>query len=193
MKGRIKYYNKERGFGFIIGEDNKDYYMHISNVKSFQLPEQGRPVEFTESSNEKGPCAIDIFVLENKKTSSVIILGNVRIKKRNIKNYGITKREYPYKKIYEYEKRSGKLERFLFGDLDYVWNGKVEKLSEEEYIDLYNEYFVVEDSMTEPPYVMKEVDCLYITTYQNDNYIFRQDDSDFDIYGKCAELDSYFS
>lgn len=193
MKGRIKYYNKERGYGFIIGEDNKDYYMHISNVKSLQLPEQGRLVKFTKYSNEKGPYAIDIFVSENKEAASVIILGNVRIKKGNIKNYGIAKREYPYKKIYEYEKRSGKLERFLLGELDYVWNGKVEKLSEEEYIDLYNEYFVVEDSMTEPPYVMKEVDCLYITTYQNDNYIFRQDNNDFDIYEKCAELDSYFS
>lgn len=40
---------------------------------------------------------------------------------------------------------------------------------------------------------MKEIECLYITTYQNDNYMFRQDESDFNIHEKCAELDLYFS
>lgn len=41
--------------------------------------------------------------------------------------------------------------------------------------------------------VEKKVDYLYITTYQKDNFIFREDLSTFDIYEKCKELDNYFS
>ena len=40
---------------------------------------------------------------------------------------------------------------------------------------------------------VEEIDCLYITTYQNDNYIFRQDESEFDVHEKCAEIDLAFS
>lgn len=233
MKGRIKYYNQAKGFGFIVGEDNNDYFMHISNVKSYELPEQGSLVEFKESSNEKGLCAIDIFVLANKETSSIIILGDVRIRKSNIKNYGITKKEYAYEKIYEVEEVSGKFNRFLFGDTILVWNGKTQRISKERYKNLkavndrieyeqpghmpfraredgicstYKRYINSEGNIVEsdiytnewtdeedPPYVMKEIDCLYITTYQNDNYIFRQDESEFDVHEKCAEIDLAFS
>lgn len=234
MKGRIKYYNSKRGFGFIVGEDNDDYFMHISDVKSYELPEQGAFVEFTQSSNEKGLCAVDVYVLEANQTSSIIILGDVRIKKNNIKNYGITKRQYAYEKIYEIEQVDGKFSRFLFGDTTLVWRGKTQRISEKRYKNLravndkpeytefgrmpyraredgicstYKKYIDSEGNIVEsdyiytnewtdeeePPYVMKAIDCLYITTYQNDNYIFRQDEVEFDVHEKCVEIDRAFS
>ena len=47
MKGIIKFY-KQQGYGFIAGEDNKDYFFHISNVDQQykQDIKNGQPVLF---------------------------------------------------------------------------------------------------------------------------------------------------
>ncbi|MDE5413977.1 cold shock domain-containing protein [Alkalihalobacterium chitinilyticum] len=63
MKGRIKYYNELKGFGFIVAEDNNDYFFHVSNLKSLQLPTLGALVEFTGSKNEKGFSAVKIEIM----------------------------------------------------------------------------------------------------------------------------------
>lgn len=30
--GKVKWYNRKKGYGFIVGEDGVDYYFHVSNV-----------------------------------------------------------------------------------------------------------------------------------------------------------------
>ena len=32
MNGKVKWYNKMKGFGFITGEDNQDYFVHSSEI-----------------------------------------------------------------------------------------------------------------------------------------------------------------
>ncbi len=39
MKGKIKWYKKEKGYGFLTGDDGKDYFVH-----STSLPEDQRDV-----------------------------------------------------------------------------------------------------------------------------------------------------
>jgi len=64
MIGKITNYNLEKGFGFIIGKDNKSYFFHQSKVlNKFELSTH-RQVNFTPSTNEKGLCALEIFVVE---------------------------------------------------------------------------------------------------------------------------------
>ena len=39
MNRRIKMYQANKGYGFIIGEDSNDYFFHVSQVKSVDSPE----------------------------------------------------------------------------------------------------------------------------------------------------------
>ncbi|EAH5870067.1 cold shock domain-containing protein [Campylobacter jejuni] len=66
MKGTIKFYNSNDGYGFIFSADtNKDYYFNITEWKSEILPNAGQKVEFSEFENKKGLGAKDIKLLEN--------------------------------------------------------------------------------------------------------------------------------
>ena len=62
MKGRVKWFSRERNFGFLIGEDKKDYFFHGSEVqgdgKIFEFDE----VEFIAEKTKKGLSATNIVV-----------------------------------------------------------------------------------------------------------------------------------
>ena len=64
MTGTIKTINMEKGFGFIIGEDGKEYFFHRSGLKNAQLSdlERGTEVTFEDAEGAKGPRAEDIYV-----------------------------------------------------------------------------------------------------------------------------------
>lgn len=48
MKGKVKYFSKEKGYGFILGEDKKDYFFHYSqlDLEGFKLVNANDEVEF---------------------------------------------------------------------------------------------------------------------------------------------------
>lgn len=64
MKGTIKTLFPEKGFGFIKGEDNKEYFMHRSACKNCKIEDLGvgQEVEFEDEDGPKGPRAADVFV-----------------------------------------------------------------------------------------------------------------------------------
>ena len=61
MIGRIKMYNEKRGFGFIFGEDEEDYFFHISDFKDTKIPQRDNVVSFTEGKNQKGKVATGVY------------------------------------------------------------------------------------------------------------------------------------
>ena len=65
MKGTVNWFNVRKGFGFIKGEDDKDYFVHYSGISTegFKKLRPGQRVSFEIKSNEKGPLA-DKVVLE---------------------------------------------------------------------------------------------------------------------------------
>lgn len=64
MKGRIKFYNEDKRFGFIATQEG-DYFFHVSEFGQHDLqPSAGSYVEFTPSSNRRGPMAKAISFLE---------------------------------------------------------------------------------------------------------------------------------
>ena len=56
MKGTVKMFNKEKGYGFIRGEDGKDYFFHYSVLvmDDFKTDEKGENVEFDVQESERG-------------------------------------------------------------------------------------------------------------------------------------------
>jgi cold shock protein len=64
-KGTIKFFNVQKGFGFIAPEGgSKDLFVHANNVKGDPKSlREGQKVEFLEGSGRKGPEAIEVSVI----------------------------------------------------------------------------------------------------------------------------------
>ena len=62
MKGIVKWFNQEKGFGFITGEDGKDVFAHFSQIQKegFKTLNEGGEVTFDVSEGAKGPQASNI-------------------------------------------------------------------------------------------------------------------------------------
>jgi len=60
MKGTIKWYNPRKGYGFILGEDGKDIFLHRTSVPAELQLKEGDKVEYELEDTERGPKAINI-------------------------------------------------------------------------------------------------------------------------------------
>ncbi|MGO1369072.1 MAG: cold-shock protein [Senegalia sp. (in: firmicutes)] len=62
MNGTVKWFNAEKGFGFITGEDGKDVFAHFSQIQKdgFKSLEEGQEVEFDVVEGQKGLQAENI-------------------------------------------------------------------------------------------------------------------------------------
>ena len=58
--GKVKFYTKEKKYGFITGDDGKDYFFHASGVSNDIYLKDGDNVEFKVVEGERGPKAVDI-------------------------------------------------------------------------------------------------------------------------------------
>ena len=60
-KGTVKWFNADKGFGFITPEDGgKDLFVHHSEIQSggsYATLNDGQAVEFEVGQGQKGPCA----------------------------------------------------------------------------------------------------------------------------------------
>ena len=86
MKGIIKFY-KQQGYGFIAGEDNKDYFFHISNVDQQykQDVKNGQPVIFVPLKTRRGDTAKSIsFLQEIQSKCTDDYLSEIEVKKNII-------------------------------------------------------------------------------------------------------------
>ena len=65
MKGTVKWFNNQKGFGFICDENGKDVFVHYSGIsmEGFKSLEEGAPVEFEVVESEKGPQAVNVVKL----------------------------------------------------------------------------------------------------------------------------------
>lgn len=62
MKGFIKRFFCDRGFGFIEAEDGQAYFCHISNIDipEGHYPHQGQEVRFDIAPRQKGAEAVEV-------------------------------------------------------------------------------------------------------------------------------------
>ncbi len=58
--GTVKFFNEEKGFGFIKPDDgSKDLFVHKTNVSSAYIRD-GDPVTYEVGDSPKGPCAVEV-------------------------------------------------------------------------------------------------------------------------------------
>ena len=64
-KGRVKWFNEQKGFGFISRDDGNDVFVHFSAIKrdGFKSLNEGDEVEFEVSNGPKGLQAANVVVL----------------------------------------------------------------------------------------------------------------------------------
>ena len=60
MKGKIKWYNPRKGFGFIVGEDGKDIFVHQTDIPADTNLNEEDSVEYEIEKSEKGPKAKNV-------------------------------------------------------------------------------------------------------------------------------------
>ena len=64
VKGRVRWFNDQRGFGFIEVKDGKDVFVHRTAIQGERLTlREGDEVEFEISQGQKGPQATDVRVV----------------------------------------------------------------------------------------------------------------------------------
>jgi len=57
MKGTVKFFNTGKGFGFIAGEDGKEYFVHTSAVAEGVTLNENDAVSFDVVQGDRGPKA----------------------------------------------------------------------------------------------------------------------------------------
>ncbi len=63
--GAVKYFNTDKGYGFIASEDEGEVFVHLSSLldQSVRELEVGSPVEFEIEHTPRGPQAVDVIQL----------------------------------------------------------------------------------------------------------------------------------
>lgn len=65
-KGTVKWFNNQKGYGFITDENGKDVFVHFSGIASegFKTLEENQTVEFDIADGAKGPQAVNVAVVK---------------------------------------------------------------------------------------------------------------------------------
>ncbi len=62
VKGKVKWFNEKKGFGFLERDDGDDVFVHYSNIQGegFKTIREGDSVEFEVQDGPKGPQAVNV-------------------------------------------------------------------------------------------------------------------------------------
>lgn len=65
-KGKVKWFDAKKGFGFLVSDDGKDVFVHFSSIasdQSYKTLDEGVEVEFDLIEDEKGLKAANVKVI----------------------------------------------------------------------------------------------------------------------------------
>jgi len=62
MTGKVKWFNSEKGYGFVTTDEGNDIFVHYSQIQKdgFKSLEEGERVEFDVVDGDKGPQAANV-------------------------------------------------------------------------------------------------------------------------------------
>ena len=67
MKGTVKSFSPQHGYGFIVGDMDEIFFFHVKEWKAFRKPMRGMSVEFEATITDKGSRAKNIRRIANGK------------------------------------------------------------------------------------------------------------------------------
>ncbi|PJF29071.1 MAG: cold-shock protein [Phototrophicales bacterium] len=69
MQGEVKWFNAEKGYGFIKHDNGKDVFVHFSAINSggYKSLEEGERVEFEITQGAKGEQAANVVKLNSRR------------------------------------------------------------------------------------------------------------------------------
>jgi len=67
MKGKVKFFNQDKEFGFIAAEDGQEYYVHQSGLKEGVTLQENDEVTFDVEQGDRGPKAVNVSKEEKKE------------------------------------------------------------------------------------------------------------------------------
>ncbi len=72
QQGEVSWFNEQKGFGFITGDDGVDVFVHYTEIirDGFQTLEAGERVTYTLTDEEVGPKAVEVRI-QSDTTQSV--------------------------------------------------------------------------------------------------------------------------
>ncbi|HNX22664.1 MAG TPA: cold shock domain-containing protein [Spirochaetota bacterium] len=64
-QGTVKWFNDQKGYGFISATDGKDYFVHHSSIlgEGFKTLKEGANVQFDIEKTDRGPRAVQVSVI----------------------------------------------------------------------------------------------------------------------------------
>lgn len=70
VRGRVKWFNNDKGYGFIEYKENEDIFVHYSaiNQDGYKTLSEGQYVEFNLLETTKGYQALDVVVIKDVAT-----------------------------------------------------------------------------------------------------------------------------
>jgi len=64
MEGKVKWFNRQKGFGFIAGDDGEEYFVHYSAVPQGVFLRENDTVSFDPADSDKGKQAQNVTLLQ---------------------------------------------------------------------------------------------------------------------------------
>jgi len=58
--GKVKFFNEDKGFGFITSPDGDDVFVHVSNISGGNTLKGGQSVTYETTPGRKGPEAVNV-------------------------------------------------------------------------------------------------------------------------------------
>ncbi|ERL64105.1 cold-shock protein [Schleiferilactobacillus shenzhenensis] len=62
MEGTVKWFNADKGYGFITGDDGKDVFVHFSAIQGdgYKSLDEGQHVTYDVEESDRGPQAANV-------------------------------------------------------------------------------------------------------------------------------------
>ncbi|MFP4403185.1 MAG: cold-shock protein [Nanoarchaeota archaeon] len=60
MEGTVKFFNNMKGFGFIVGEDGKEYFVHQTGLNDGVAINENDSVKFDVEQGDRGSKAVNV-------------------------------------------------------------------------------------------------------------------------------------